>query len=179
MSTTNISFNLNGKDVTIDVECSATLLQVLREQLKITSLKSSCVMGECGACTIIIDGKAMNSCLVLAPTIDGKHVETVESLGDTNHMHPIQRAFKETAAFQCGFCTPGFIMSTKALLDKKPAPTREEIKEALSGNLCRCTGYKKPLDGVEKAAEIIREEKKIAAVKQAAKYMKNEVNDHV
>ena len=174
MSLTNISFNLNGKDVSVDVECSDSLLNVLRNQLHITSLKSACVMGECGACTIIIDGKAMNSCLVLAPTADGKKVETLESLGDSKHLHPIQKAFKDTGAFQCGFCTPGFIMSTKALLDKNPSPTREEVKEALSGNICRCTGYVKPIDGVLKAAEEMREQSRVNAVMQAAESIRKE-----
>lgn len=175
MSLNNITFNLNGQDVSVAVESGNSLLNVLRDQLNVTSLKSSCLMGECGACTIIIDGKAMNACLVLAPTVAGKKVETVESLGDETHLHPIQKAFKEIGAFQCGFCTPGFIMSTKALLDSNPNPTREEVREALSGNLCRCTGYVKPIDGVLKAAaDMAGGSDKVDAIMYAADAMKKE-----
>lgn len=168
MAGKKIDFNLNGSPVSVEADFSETLLNVLREKLQITSLKSSCVMGECGACTIIIDGKAMNACLVLAPTVEGKDVETLESLGDAEHLHPLQKAFKEMGAFQCGFCTPGFIMSAKALLDKNPNPTRDEVRQALSGNICRCTGYVKPIEGVLKAAEEIRQMSREDAIMLAA-----------
>lgn len=174
MAMTTITFELNGKETSVDVDCSSSLLNVLRDQLHITSLKSACVMGECGACTIIVDGKAMNSCLILAATVQGKKVETLESLGDSKNLHPIQKAFKDTGAFQCGFCTPGFVMSTKALLDKNPNPTREEVIEGLSGNICRCTGYVKPIDGVMKAAEDLREMKRVDAVMIAAASIREE-----
>ena len=174
MAIKTINFNLNGKDVSVDVDCAESLLNVLRNQLHITSLKSACVMGECGACTIIIGGKAMNSCLVLAPSVDGKKVETLESLGNSRNLHPIQQAFKDVGAFQCGFCTPGFVMSTKALLDKNPDPTREEVREAISGNICRCTGYVKPINGVLKAAEAMKEQNRVDAVMQAAEALRKE-----
>lgn len=179
MALTNITFNLNGKDVSVDVECSDSLLNVLRNQLHITSLKSACVMGECGACTIIIDGKAMNSCLVLAPTAHGKRIETLESLGTSRNLHPIQKAFKDVGAFQCGFCTPGFVMSTKALLDKNPNPTREDVEVALSGNICRCTGYVKPIEGALKAAEVLREKNRVDAVLKAAEVIRKEQDSDV
>ena len=174
MAAEKITFYLNGEEVCVEVESSETLLSVLREKLLVTSLKSSCVMGECGACTVIIDGKAMNACLTLAPTIEGKRVETVESLGDAAHLHPLQKAFKEIGAFQCGFCTPGFIMSAKALLDKNPNPTREEVKVALTGNICRCTGYVKPVEGVLKAAEEMRTLTREDAILQAAEVLGKE-----
>lgn len=168
MALKKINFNLNGEDVSVEAEFSETLLHVLRERLLITSVKHSCVKGECGACTVIINGKAMNACLVLASTVEGKTVETLEGLGDAGHLHPIQEAFKEIGAFQCGFCTPGFIMSAKALLDQNPNPTRDEVKEAMSGNLCRCTGYVKPIEGVLIAAAKMEKLSKEDAVIKAA-----------
>lgn len=174
MAGKKIEFILNGESVNVEIDFSESLLSVLREKLQITSLKSSCVMGECGACTIIINGKAMNACLVLAATVEGKEVETLESLGDAEHLHPLQKAFKEIGAFQCGFCTPGFIMSAKALLDNNPNPTRDEVKEALSGNICRCTGYVKPVDGVLKAAEEIRQLSGVDAIMLAADSLRKE-----
>lgn len=174
MSEIKIQFVLNGEEVTTATEVGETLLTLLREKLNITSLKSSCVMGECGACTVIIDGKAMNACLVMAVTADGKTIETVESLGTPEHLHPLQQAFKEIGAFQCGFCTPGFIMSAKALLDVNPNPTREEVKEALSGNICRCTGYVKPIDGVLKAAAKMQILTGEDAIVQAAERLREE-----
>lgn len=174
MAGKKIEFHLNGEPVGVEVDFSESLLNVLREKLQITSLKSSCVMGECGACTIIINGKAVNACLVLAATVEGKNVETLESLGDANHLHPLQKAFKEIGAFQCGFCTPGFIMSAKALLDKNPDPTREEVKAALAGNICRCTGYVKPVDGVLKAAKEIRQMNRVDAVMKVSEVLGKE-----
>lgn len=174
MAAKKIEFHLNGAEVSVEVDFSESLLSVLREKLQITSVKSSCVMGECGACTVIIDGKAMNACLVLAATVEGKNVETLESLGDAGHLHPLQKAFKEIGAFQCGFCTPGFIMSAKALLDKNPNPTRDEVKAALAGNICRCTGYVKPVEGVLKAAEEMRQMTGLDAVMKAAESLGKE-----
>lgn len=143
-----LEFVLNGKEVSCQISAEMTLLTVLKEILHINSVKRACLQGECGACTVILDGNAVNSCLVLAATVSGKQVETLESLGTPDHLHPLQKAFLDTGAFQCGFCTPGFIMAAKALLDKNPHPTEEEIRYGLSGNLCRCTGYVKPLEAV-------------------------------
>ena len=155
---TLIHFTLNGSPVSIETDNDRTLLKLLREDLHITSLKNSCNVGECGACTILLDGEAVRSCLLLAVMVDGKHVDTLESLGSPANMHPIQKAYLEVGAVQCGFCTPGMILATKALLDKNPDPTREEARAALSGNICRCTGYKKILDAVLLAAKWMRGE---------------------
>lgn len=151
-----ISFVLNGDEQGVEVEVSQTLLQLLRDQLHVTSPKRSCEQGECGACTVILNGKAVNSCLVLAVTVDGKTVETVEGLGG-NGLHPLQRHFQDLAASQCGYCTPGMLMAAKALLDVNPDPTYEEVKEGLSGNMCRCTGYVRPVEAVLAAAQEISE----------------------
>ncbi len=170
-----LTFFLNGREVTCDISPEMTLLTVLKELLHVNSVKRACLQGECGACTVIVDGDAMNSCLILAATVGGKHVETLESLGDSQHMHPLQKAFLDTGAFQCGFCTPGFIMSAKALLDKNPHPTEEEIRYGLSGNLCRCTGYVKPLEAVKAyvaaQSDIKVNEDAVQAVKAAAEQM--------
>ena len=155
---TRIHFTLNGSPVSAEVANDRTLLKFLREDLGITSLKNSCNVGECGACTILLDGEAVRACLILAVMADGKRVETLEALGNPLRPHPIQRAFLEAGAVQCGFCTPGMIMTTKALLDHNPNPTREEARLALSGNICRCTGYKKILDAVLLAAKWMRGE---------------------
>ena len=151
-----IGFTLNGEEKSVFVEPNITLLQVLREQLGVTSPKRSCEEGECGACTVILDGKAVNSCLVLAVTVGGKRVETVESLADGSELHPLQKAFIEIAAAQCGYCTPGMLLAAKALLDANPDPTYEEVKAGLVGNLCRCTGYVKPVQAVLTAAAELR-----------------------
>ncbi len=155
---TRIHFTLNGSPVSAEVANDRTLLKFLREDLGITSLKNSCNVGECGACTILLDGEAVRACLILAVMVDGKRVETLEALGNPLRPHPIQRAFLEAGAVQCGFCAPGMIMTTKALLDHNPNPTREEARLALSGNICRCTGYKKILDAVLLAAKWMRGE---------------------
>ena len=143
-----INFILNEKEVSCEISPEMTLLTVLKERLHINSVKRACLQGECGACTVIVDGKAVNSCLVPAALIEGKKVETLEGLGTLKEMHPLQKAFAESGAFQCGFCTSGFIMSAKALLDKNPSPTEEEIRYGLAGNLCRCTGYVKPVEAL-------------------------------
>ena len=153
-----ISFTVNGRAVERDVREDERLLDLIRDDLQLTGTKEGCGEGECGACTVLIDGKAIASCLVLAPQVDGKEILTVEGLAPGEELHPIQRAFVEKGAVQCGFCTPGFIMSTYALLSTNPDPSDEEIMAALEGNLCRCTGYAKILDAVRYAAELMRQE---------------------
>jgi carbon-monoxide dehydrogenase small subunit len=153
-----ISFTVNGRRIEREVKAETRLLDLLREDLSLTGTKEGCGEGECGACTVLLDGKAVASCLVLAPQVDGKEVLTVEGLADGDELHPIQRAFVEKGAVQCGFCTPGFIMSTYALLKENPDPSDEEILTALEGNLCRCTGYTKILEAVRHAAQLMREE---------------------
>lgn len=138
----NISFNLNGETVEVEIEPHLTLLQVLRDKLEMMGTKEGCGMGECGACTVLIDGKAINSCILPALEVEGKSVTTIEGLIDVQgNLHPIQKAFIEYGAIQCGFCTPGMVLSAKSLLDENPKPTEEEIRNAIAGNLCRCTGY--------------------------------------
>jgi aerobic carbon-monoxide dehydrogenase small subunit len=148
-----ISIRVNGELHTISVRSNQTLLEILRETLGITSPKRGCENGECGACTVIMDGLPVNSCLVLAPEVDGAQIETVEGLNVNGALHPLQEAFIEHNAIQCGFCTPGMLMSAKALLDRSPHPSEEEIRAALVGNLCRCTGY---LRIVEAIADVAR-----------------------
>ena len=133
-----------------------TLLDFLREDLGLKGTKRGCDSGQCGACTIIMDGKTMNACLVLAIQADGKEILTIEGLSSGGRLHPLQEAFVEEGAVQCGFCVPGMILSAKALLDEKKDPSGEEIREALSGNLCRCTGYVKIIKAVQKAAALMR-----------------------
>ena len=157
MSRRTICFRLNGEDVEASVDDSLTLLDFLREKLHVTSAKESCKRGDCGACTVLLNGKAVNSCLVLAVSVNGKAVLTAEGLGTPTNLHPVQKAFVELGATQCGYCTPGIIMAAKALLDKNPNPTYEEVKDGLSGNLCRCTGYTKPIEAVLAAAKEMRE----------------------
>jgi aerobic-type carbon monoxide dehydrogenase small subunit (CoxS/CutS family) len=129
-----------------------TLLEVLREDLQLTGTKHGCELGECGACAVILDGEPVLSCLVLAQECDGRTVTTVEGLGDHGRLHPLQECFADHGAAQCGYCTPGFLMTAKALLDREPHPSRDRIREALSGNLCRCTGYQQIVEAVEAAA---------------------------
>jgi aerobic-type carbon monoxide dehydrogenase small subunit (CoxS/CutS family) len=153
---TETRFFLNGEERSVLVEPRVTLLELLRDRLGVTSPKRSCERGECGACTVVLDGKAVNSCLVLAVSVAGKSVETVEGLGGKD-LHPLQKHFYEMAASQCGYCTPGMIMAAKALLDENPDPSYEEVKVGLSGNMCRCTGYVKPVAAVLAAAREMRE----------------------
>ena len=149
-----INFICNGERKQLDVEPDMRALDVLRDVLGLTGTKEGCGRGECGACTIIFNGKAVNSCLLYAPKLDGSEVSTIEGIkGPDGGLDPIQKAFLDEGAVQCGFCTPGMIMSTKALLDKNHKPAEEEIEEALSGNICRCTGYNKIVKAVKKAAE--------------------------
>lgn len=128
------------------------MLRVLREELALTGTKEGCGAGECGACTVIVDGKPINACLVLAPELDGMHITTVEGLAKDGQLTNVQQAFVDLAALQCGFCTPGFIMSATALLQENPSPSRDEIVDAISGNLCRCTGYARIIEAIELAA---------------------------
>ncbi len=144
-----IRIKVNGRVQVASVDTSMTLVDFLRDVLGLTGTKKSCELGNCGACTVILDGEAVNSCLVLAVEADGKKVQTIEGLGEEKGDHPLQKAFVEYGAIQCGFCTPGMILTAKALLDKNPDPSEEQIKEALAGNLCRCTGYAKILAAIE------------------------------
>jgi len=153
-----MKFSVNGVSYIEEIDHRRTLLEVLRENLGLLGTHKACDEGQCGACTVFVDGKAVNSCLVLAASIQGKEITTIEGLAEDEKLHPIQESFTETGAIQCGFCSPGMIMTTKAFLDKNPQPTREEAKHAISGNLCRCTGYFQIIDAVMKSAEKIRKE---------------------
>jgi carbon-monoxide dehydrogenase small subunit len=148
--------NLNGKPVEIDIEPSAMLVSVIRDQFNLTGTKEACGRGECGACTVILDGIAVSSCITPAMKALNKEVLTIEGLGRPGKLHPIQDAFIDHGAVQCGYCTPGMILSAKALLDKNTNPTEEEVRVGLSGNLCRCTGYVKIVEAVLTAAEKMR-----------------------
>jgi len=148
----NIRFTINGRAAERAVDAETRLLDLLREGLALTGTKEGCGEGECGACTVLVDGRAINSCLMLAPQIDGKDIVTIEGLADGDRLHPIQQAFVDSGGVQCGFCTPGFIMATFALLTENTDPSDEEIRAALEGNLCRCTGYEKIIDAVQLAA---------------------------
>jgi len=149
-------FIVNGRDYELLIEPRMTLVEVLRDELDLTGTKCSCTVGECGACTVLIDGKPQLSCLTLAMNARDKNILTIEGLAEGNTLHPIQQAFIDYGAIQCGFCTPGMILMAKALLDENPNPTREEVRKALAGNLCRCTGYVKIIDAVLAAAETMR-----------------------
>jgi len=154
MEEIKITFTLNGRVRSVDADPSMTLLDLLRDKLNMTGTKRSCGIGECGACTVILDGEAVNSCLTLAGQIEGSEVFTIEGLAHDGELDAVQKAFLEEHAVQCGFCTPGMIMSAKALLLKNPHPDREEIRRAMSGNLCRCTGYDAILNAVDHAAHV-------------------------
>lgn len=148
-----INLTVNNQPYRLSVPPWRTLLEILREELGLTGTKEGCGLGECGACTVLMDGRAVNSCLVLATEADGKRITTIEGLADGDKLHPIQQAFVDHGGLQCGFCTPGMILSAKALLDKNPHPTEEEIKKGIAGNLCRCTGYAKIIESIKAAAE--------------------------
>ena len=145
---TEIKLTVNGEPYGLSIKPNTLLVDLLRKELRLTGTKTSCQSGSCGACTVILDDKAVRSCSVLALQADGKEITTIEGLADGNKLDPIQQAFIDHGSVQCGFCTPGMIMSTKALLDENPAPTEDEVKQALRGNLCRCTGYVKIIDAV-------------------------------
>lgn len=147
-----LTMGLNGEEVTVQVEADALLIDVLRERLGLMGTKEACGEGECGACTVLLDGRPVTSCLVPARKAHGREVLTVEGLASQGELHPLQKAFIEHGAVQCGYCTPGMLMSAKALLDRNPHPTDEEIREAISGNLCRCTGYVKIVEAIKAAS---------------------------
>src|SRR5438477_10131055 len=154
----HISFTLNGETAEVAFAPHKTLLEVLREDLGLTGTKHGCELGECGTCTILVDGRSILSCLMLGLDAEGRHVTTIEGLAEGGVLHPLQDTFADTGAAQCGYCSPGLLLAAKELIDKSPSPTRDEIKEALSGNLCRCTGYIKIYDAVDLAAARMRGE---------------------
>lgn len=151
-----LRFRLNGRAVTVEAPPGRRLLDLLREDLGLTGTKEGCGEGECGACTVLVDGKPRLACLTAAIQVEGKDVLTIEGLASSGRLHPLQKAFIATAGVQCGFCTPGLIMAAYALLQENPRPTRDEIREYLAGNLCRCTGYAQVAEAVERAAERLR-----------------------
>ncbi len=153
-----MKFSISGMAYEEEIDHRRTLLEVLRENLGLLGTHKGCDEGQCGACTVLIDGKEVNSCLVLAASVQGKEITTIEGLAQGEQLHPVQQAFVEYGAIQCGFCTPGLIMVAKGFLDKNPQPTEEEAKRAIAGNLCRCTGYFQIIDAVLKAAEKMRKE---------------------
>jgi len=148
-----ISLKINGEETQVVVEPHMLLLEVLREQAGLTGSKRACEKGDCGACTVLLDGLPVNACLVLVMDARDKEISTIEGLADGDQLHPLQEAFYEGAASQCGFCTSGMIMAAKAFLDHNPKPTIKEVQHAMSGNLCRCTGYYKPIEAVMKASK--------------------------
>jgi carbon-monoxide dehydrogenase small subunit len=149
---TRLTLTVNGERHELLVPVHKTLLEVLREDLDLTGTKHGCELGECGTCTVLVDGEPVLSCLALPVELEGRAIETVEGMADGSRLHPLQQAFAECGAAQCGYCTPGMLLTARALLAERPNPTRQEIREALAGNLCRCTGYTKILDAVELAA---------------------------
>jgi aerobic-type carbon monoxide dehydrogenase small subunit (CoxS/CutS family) len=156
-----IKLVINDNDYELLVDPNDTLAHILRgPQINLTGTKQGCELGDCGSCTVLLDGKAVNSCLVLAAQVDGCHVTTIEGLTKNGELHPIQKAFIEQGAVQCGYCTPGMIMKAKSLLDVNPSPTRQEIREAMVGNLCRCTGYFKIVNAIETAAKAMKAQEK-------------------
>ncbi len=153
-----LHITVNGDEYDLFVDTHRTLLEIIREDIGLTGTKNGCNQGECGACTVLLDGQPVNSCLMLAHEADGREVTTIEGLAGGGSLDPVQRAFVEHGAIQCGFCTPGMVMSAKALLDRNPDPSREQILEGLRGNLCRCTGYVKIIEAVKAAGDHLREE---------------------
>ncbi len=147
-----VTLNVNGESRETLVPTHKTLLEVLREDLGLTGTKHGCELGECGTCTVLVDGEPVLSCLALPVESEGRRITTVEGMAEGGRLHPLQQAFAELGAAQCGYCTPGILLTATALLAERPSPTRQEVKEALAGNLCRCTGYTKILDAVELAA---------------------------
>ena len=154
-----IRFTLNGETVHVEVAAVETALQALRTRLKLKGTKEGCGIGECGACTIVVDGKSVNACLMLAAQLHGREVKTVEGLAGASGLHPLQQAFADHHAVQCGFCTPGLLMSGVSILEENKHPTREDIIDGISGNLCRCTGYQQIVDSIQDAAQRLSGEK--------------------
>ncbi len=155
-----IELTINKIDYKVDVDGNMRLLDLLRDKLGLTGTMEGCGEGECGACTIIMDGETVNSCMVMAFQAEGSNITTIEGLEENGILHPVQQAFMDEGAVQCGFCIPGMVLSTKAVIDKNPHPTRDELREGISGNLCRCTGYNKAIDAGERAVKYIEEGKK-------------------
>jgi carbon-monoxide dehydrogenase small subunit len=155
-----VTATINGNAVSLAVDNRQSLLEALREVAGLTGAKEGCLTGDCGACSVIMNGRVVDSCLVMAPEAEGATITTVEGLADGNHLHPLQRQFLQNAALQCGICTPGFLVAAKALLDRNPNPTDHEIRYWMAGNLCRCTGYDKILDAVKDAAAEMRAAKR-------------------
>lgn len=151
-----VTLNINRERHKVIVRSRESLLDVLRNKLDLTGTKECCNEGDCGACTVIMGGRAVNACLVLAVEAEGEEIMTVEGLAQGTHLHPLQETFIKFGGFQCGFCTPGMLMSAKALLDENPDPTDEEIRRGISGNLCRCTGYVKIIQSIREAAKLMR-----------------------
>ncbi len=155
---THIKFTLNSEETEVAFAPHKTLLEVLREDLNLTGTKHGCELGECGTCTVLVDGRSILSCLMLGLEAEGRQVTSIEGMANGTTLHPLQDTFADLGAAQCGYCSPGFLLAAKELLDKKPQPSRDEIREALSGNLCRCTGYIKIYEAVELAAARMRGE---------------------
>lgn len=151
-----VDFILNGENVSVDVSAQEVLVDTLREKFLLTGTKKGCGTGDCGTCTVLLDGEAVRSCILLTAMVEGRNVTTIEGVGTPDHLHPVQQAFIDASAVQCGFCTPGMVLTSIALLNRNPDPTDEEIRVALSGNLCRCTGYEKIVKAVRLAAERMR-----------------------
>ena len=155
----HMTLRVNGEDLPVSFAPYKTLLEVLREDLNLTGTKHGCELGECGACAVLVDGEPLLSCLELAIACEGREIQTVEGLARGAELHPLQAAFADHGGSQCGYCTSGMLMTAKALLDKDPAPSREKIREAIAGNLCRCTGYQQIWESIEQAARVMREAK--------------------
>ena len=158
MQHVHLVLKVNGEEQQVSFAPYKTLLEVLREDMNLTGTKHGCELGECGACAVLVDGQPLLSCLELAVECEGRAIETVEGLADGSTLHPLQAAFADLGGAQCGYCTPGILMTAKALLEKEPDPSRERIREAVSGNLCRCTGYQQIYESIEEGARRMREE---------------------
>ena len=165
MTKTLLTLRVNGERHTVAAEPHHTLLEVLREELGLTGTKHGCELGECGTCTVLVDGVPVLSCLALPVELEGSDIRTVEGMAEAGRLHPLQQAFAELGAAQCGYCTPGILLTAQALLAEIPAPTRQEVRQALAGNLCRCTGYTKILDAVELAALRMRTPERAAGTR--------------